>query len=356
VTRITGLTLTRARLRFRTPLRSGTESLTGQDVGFLHLSTDDGFEGVGEVAGPRLPADLESTVARLSRRLSGSVAVTVDASGAGILAAALDTALLDVRGRLEGRSVADLLGGGAPDVRVNGLLTVGVGAATDVVQAAQSKLASGFRTIKVKRAVGTPEDRVGDVLRAIRDSVGPAIALRLDLNGDLTEGAAISWLSSLGELGLEYVEQPIPVASGPMALARVRAAIPMRLAADESVTDVDAARVLLETGAADVLVVKPSRVGGPRASVRIARAAAAADVAVTVSTLYDSGIGLAAALHVAATVGGDRAHGLGTAALLESDLIGGGLPIVEGRMVVPMGGGLGVTLAGTAMAEERVRA
>ncbi len=356
MTRIAGLTLTRARLRFRTPLRSGTESLTGQDVGFLRLSTDDGFEGVGEVAGPRLPADLESTVARLSRRLSGTVAVAVDASDAGILAAALDTALLDVRGRLEGRSMADLLGGGAPDVRVNGLLTVDVGAATDVVAAAQSMLASGFRTIKVKRAVGTPEDRVGDGLRAIRDAVGPTIALRLDLNGDLTEGAAISWLSSLDELGLEYVEQPIPAASGPMAMARVRAAIPMPLAADESVTDVDAARVLLEARAADVLVVKPSRVGGPHAGMRIARAAAAADVAVTVSTMYDSGIGLAAALHVAATVGGDRAHGLGTAALLESDLIGGGLPIVEGRMAVPMGGGLGVTLAGSAMAEERARA
>jgi L-alanine-DL-glutamate epimerase-like enolase superfamily enzyme len=234
------------------------------------------------------------------------------------------------------------------------LVSVGVGASGGAV-AAQALVAAGYRTIKIKRAVGARGSSVGDGLRAVRDAVGPGVALRLDLNGDLSERAAIAWLCSLDELDLEYVEQPIATSLGADAMARVRDAIPMPLAADESVTDVDAARALLDTGAADVLVVKPSRVGGPRASMRIARAAAAVGVAVTVSTLYDSGVGLAAALHVAASLSDDRAHGLGTAALLESDLIGGGLPIIEGRMAVPDGAGLGVTLDATALAGEPVR-
>jgi len=111
-----------------------------------------------------------------------------------------------------------------------------------------------------------------------------------------------------------------------------------------------AAEALLGSAACDVLVVKPSRVGGPLVSSRIARMAAAAGVAVTISTLYDSGVGLCAALHVAATIPGDRAHGLGTAGLLVSDLIEGGLPIVGGRMTLPVRPGLGVTLDPSAMA------
>ena len=59
-------------------------------------------------------------------------------------------------------------------------------------------------------------------------------------------------------------------------MARVRAAIPMPLAADESVTDRFATRKLLEAGACDVLIVKPSRVGGPMVACDMARAAAKA--------------------------------------------------------------------------------
>ncbi len=354
MTRIADLTLTRVQLRFREPVRYAGELLTTQEVGLVRLTTEDGIVGVGEVAGPRLPADIERSLQRLSRRLVGTVVATVDASDAGTIAAALDMALLDVLGRAQGRSVADLLGGDARSVRVNGLMSVGVATAARAAVAAQAIVASGFRTIKIKRAVGAQGRSVDSGLRAVRDAVGPGVSLRLDLNGDLSERAAVGWLCSLDDLDLEYVEQPIAASLGADAIARVRAAIPMPLAVDESVTDVDAARALMDTGAADVLVVKPSRVGGPRASMRIARAAAAVGIAVTVSTLYDSGIGLAVALHVAASVSGDRAHGLGTAALLESDLIGGGLPVVEGRMAVPGGAGLGVTLDATGLGEEQV--
>ncbi len=130
----------------------------------------------------------------------------------------------------------------------------------------------------------------------------------------------------------------------------------MPLAADESVTDRGAAVALLDAGACDVLVVKPSRVGGPRAAVEIAGLADAAGVAVTISTLYDSGIGLAAALHVGATIPGDRAHGLATAQLLESDLVTGAPAVVRGRIAVPAVPGLGVVLDPTALRESLVSA
>ena len=53
------------------------------------------------------------------------------------------------------------------------------------------------------------------------------------------------------------------------------------IAADESVRDVGTARALLRSGAADVLVIKPARVGGLRQARAIVELAEAAGVAVT---------------------------------------------------------------------------
>ena len=86
---------------------------------------------------------------------------------------------------------------------------------------------------------------------------------------------------------------------------------------------------LLDAEAVDVLVVKPARVGGPEVGAEIAALAAARGVPVVVSTLFETGVGIAAALAMAAAlpvVGGAALgdaldHGLATAGLLEHDLL-----------------------------------
>ncbi|RKY15338.1 MAG: o-succinylbenzoate synthase, partial [Planctomycetota bacterium] len=109
-----------------------------------------------------------------------------------------------------------------------------------------------------------------------------------------------------------------------------------------------------DAGAVDALVVKPARVGGLRQAGAIVELAAAAGVPVTVSTLFESGVGLAGALHLAAVTPGVQAHGLATAALLESDLLREELVISHGRMTVPDGPGLGIELDEAALARYRV--
>lgn len=115
------------------------------------------------------------------------------------------------------------------------------------------------------------------------------------------------------------------------------------IAADESVTDMGAALELLEAGC-DALVVKPARVGGPVRAASIIEAATEAGVPVVVSTLIETGVGLATALHVAAIVPGDHAHGLATGHLIEHDPVEGSPGVVGGRMRLS-GPGLGVRLA-----------
>jgi L-alanine-DL-glutamate epimerase-like enolase superfamily enzyme len=237
-------------------------------------------------------------------------------------------------------------------VAVNGL----IGALAPEAAAAEARrlAATGHRCLKVKGGE-EPIGAILDRLMAVRDAIGPDVALRLDLNGSLDEASAADLLRRVRPLELEYVEQPIPPEAGPRALARLRGRGDVPIAADEAVRDVASAEALMAAEAVDVLVVKPARAGGLPEARRIVELAAATGVAVTVSTLFETGVGIAAALHVAATVPGDGAHGLATAALLESDLLAEPLTIAGGRMTLPTGPGLGVRIDSAAVARYRSR-
>jgi L-alanine-DL-glutamate epimerase-like enolase superfamily enzyme len=226
---------------------------------------------------------------------------------------------------------------------VNGLV---VGRSIEAVtRAAVAEVAAGFGCLKLKAAPDESRAALVERVGAVRDAVGPAVRLRLDANGGWTVEDAIDRLRAIAGLDLEYVEQPVPAGLGPTALARVRRGSTVPVAADESVADLEAARRLLDADAVDVLVVKPSRVGGPLAAARLARAAADRGVGTVISTLFETGVGIAAALQVALVVPDPaRAHGLATADLLVDDLVTDLPSVRQGRLAAPAGPGLGVVL------------
>ncbi len=212
---------------------------------------------------------------------------------------------------------------------------VGGGPLDEVARQARNSAAAGFGTIKMKvgmeRSIEELRERVG----AVRRAIGPDVKLRLDANGAWRASDAPARMRSVWDFDIEFVEQPIPASAGPMALAAVRAQSPVQIAADEAVTSLDAARKLLDAGALDVFVVKPSRVGGPFVARDILDLAGAAGMPAVMSTLFETGVGISVALALAATLPAGPAHGLATAHLLESDLLKRPLEIVDGRMVVP---------------------
>jgi L-alanine-DL-glutamate epimerase-like enolase superfamily enzyme len=218
-------------------------------------------------------------------------------------------------------------------VPVNAL--VAGGAVDDAVAQARAAVAAGFGTVKLK--IGT-EMSTGELRRrvsAVREAIGPNVKLRLDANGAWSPAYAPDWIGAVAEFDLEFVEQPIPASTGAGALAEVRAASGVRVGADESLSSVEAARELLDAKAVDVLVLKPSRVGGWPVALDIIELARTARVPVVLSTLFETGAGISVALALAATLPEGPAHGLATANLLESDLLARPLEIVDGRMVVP---------------------
>ena len=323
----------------------------------LTILTDAGVRGIGEIAplpshGTAPNAELLSALEEIAPRLIGleigDAAPVADRllgpdPRHAPLRCAIDTAALAAEARAAGVSVARLLSPHAAlYVTVNAV--VDAAACQDATAAALRAVSCGFRDIKLK--VGLAGRATDDVARvtAVREAVGPGVRLRLDANGAWTEQQAVETLLALEPYDIVLIEQPVAPGDAD-ALRRVRDATRIPVAADEGVTGIEAARALIDARAVDALVIKLPVIGGPRHALQIVQMALRAGVGVIVTSALDSGVGVAAALHVAATLP-QPAHacGLATLDLLEDALIVEELCINEGRMAVPQVPGLGVTL------------
>jgi o-succinylbenzoate synthase len=220
-------------------------------------------------------------------------------------------------------------------------------AAEDEVEAALQATGAreaGFACVKLKVGMARSVEGERGRVAAVRRALGPEIRLRIDANGAWDSEQAIATIHALEEYDVEYVEQPV-APGAPTAMARVRSAVSVAIAADEDVVSLEPARRVLEAGAADALVIKPMVVGGLRPARQIAELASEAGVAVVITTTIDAGVGTAAALHLAATLPADGpACGLATGSLLSDDLVVRPLSARDGWMAVPDGAGLGVEL------------
>jgi len=206
-------------------------------------------------------------------------------------------------------------------VRVNGLIPA---AAPDQAAA----LAEGWADVKVKVGDVDPDVDV-DRVAAVRDAIGRTGRLRVDANGAWDVDTAVTTIARLAPFDLELVEQPVASLED-LATVRRRTAVPV--AADESVRHVDDARRLAALGAADALVVKVQPLGGFTATLNVV---AAAGVPAIVSSMYETSVGLAAGLALAAAL--DElpfACGLGTAGMFAADVVADPLVPLDGWLAV----------------------
>lgn len=154
---------------------------------------------------------------------------------------------------------------------------------------------AGFPAVKVK--VGRSDPRADiDLVAAVRDIVGPSVALRVDANAAWDFDTAVGVIAQLARYDLELVEQPVAAVD---ELARLRRRVDVPLAADESVRSIDDARCLAALRAADAVVVKVQPLGGVRAALRVAEAAA---VPAIVTSMRETSVGVAAGLALAAAL------------------------------------------------------
>jgi O-succinylbenzoate synthase len=190
--------------------------------------------------------------------------------------------------------------------------------------------ASGCRTAKVKVAETGQRD-ADDLARveAVRDALGPAGKVRIDVNGAWDVDHAVAMITALGRFELEYVEQPCATLE---ELALVRRRVDVPVAADESIRRAEDPLRVRAAEAADVAVLKVQPLGGVRAALRIAEACG---LPVVVSSAVETSVGLAAGLALAAALPElPYACGLGTLSLLAGDVVADPLTPVDGEIDV----------------------
>lgn len=251
--------------------------------------------------------------------------------------AALAGAALDLAAQQAGSPLAVHLDEAAVErVRVNASL--GAAPVQQLTADAELAVGAGFTALKLKVGAVAPAIDV-ERIAAVRRVVGDDIELRLDANGAWDVSTALETLAAMTGLGIEFCEEPV---SGIEGLATVGAESAIPIAVDESARSVDDILAALGTGAVSVVVVKPQALGGPDLAIRAIRLARDAGASVVVTSMIDSAIGVAHAVHVAAAAGGDTAHGVATSALFADDVTTP-LPVEEGHVRVPSLPGLGVS-------------
>lgn len=340
-------------LPLETPLGTANGKISARDGSLVAIETERAVVGIGEAT--PLPGWTES-VAECRSALADSTGGGVDPRqgrlppvSAPAARHAVTLAAQDAQARNRGISLASMLARDddpATAVPVNA--TVGDGSVTETVAAAETAVASGFETLKLKvgvRDVTTDVRRVRAVAEAVSDCSDGAVSLRADANAAWDRETARHAVSELDGL-VEYVEQPLPATDldGLAALRGVGAPV----AADESLA-VRGPFAVLAAEAADTLVCKPMALGGLSRTLAVARAAAVRGVETVVTTTIDGVVARTAATHLAAAVpsGGERAHGLATGDLLERDVtatdgsaVTDPVPVENGAIRVPESPGL----------------
>ncbi len=330
-------------LPFREPYVTARGSLDAREMALVRLRDADGVVGLGEAVPLSLRggSSLAEVVSEL-RSSAGEVRPGMTAPAR----AALEMAVLDLRGRREGVPAWRILG--APERRpvpCNATLTAGE--PDPVAAQAERWAAQGFESFKLK--VGVPGDVAA--VRAVRERAGEAARIRVDANGAWTPAQASLELGAMEPYGIELAEEPT---SGLEELALVRSQTAVPLAADESVSSpADAARAR-ELGACALASVKLAKVGGFEAAMKIA-----ASLPVYLSSALDGPLGIAAAGHLALALGASEAgiaHGLATQLLFAASTAAVGPEVVDGHLHLPDGDGLGVELDDEAVERFRIEA
>lgn len=254
--------------------------------------------------------------------------------------AALDVALHDLMARHAGLPLHRLLGGWA-DGPIPLTMALGMGSPEALARGAADAVAEGYRSVKVK--VG--RDVAVDVaaVAAVREAVGSEVTLYVDANGGYSRADALRAARVFAGHDVALLEEPLPMwdTAGRAALAR-RTDIPLLL--DESTNELGRVPAEIAAGAAGAFSVRAAR-SGVTVTRHLVGLAVASGIPCLVGSHRELGPGVAANAHLAA---GFRAMAypaeLGSHVYLEDGLLDEPLRIAGGRLDLPPGPGLGVTL------------
>ena len=202
--------------------------------------------------------------------------------------AALDGALHDLQGKLLGVPVWRLLG--LPRIGPPTSWTIWLGDPDDMARRTE-QVAGRFKRLKLK--LGGDDDLDVERVRAVRARTD--LPLQVDVNEWWSLDEAFDAIPQLAELGIAYVEQPLPAGDPGGRELKRRSPLPIYVDEDcHTLADVAACAEI-----AHGINIKLAKSGGIREAIRMAHAARALGLGVMLGCMVESGLGIAAGCVVA---------------------------------------------------------
>jgi muconate cycloisomerase len=294
---------------------------------------------------PAIRGCIPGEIAEIHERMSRAI------KGFPYAKAALEFAAYDLAGKQCGLPVHRLLGG-ALRRKIAVTHSIGLIGFEEAEREAAQAVREGIRTIKIK--IGVEPDRDVEMVRRVRDTVGPGAALCVDANqGYRTVGEAVRAFRRMERSDLIYFEQPV---EGIERLAEVARAIDAPVMADESAWNAHDVIQIAEKRAAQIVSIYTTKPGGLYRAMEVAAVARAAGIICNVNGSVETGVGNLANLQLAAaaapvvlscvvpvsTPAQAQSPGNIAGIYYTDDLIAEPMRFVDGAIDLPSGPGMGI--------------
>lgn len=336
--------------------RSSQVNRDGVSDILVKATTDDGLIGWGEsCSGANLESIYETLKAMepfvLGRSPWESEAIRADLwhrgtwlfrkSTASFAYAGIDMALWDICGKATDQPLYNLLGGKVRD-SASYFYYLSWGALDEITAQCRDGLAKGYEVFYLK--VGIDFQAEYEMVRTVREAIGPGIRLRLDANGAWSVNEALRNLATLDAFDIDFIEQP--VSPDPLSnMVEVRARTAVAVCANEGLWTAEDAYKQITNRTADVYCFSPYWVGSLSQFQRISCVAAFERFRVCKHTHGEFGIAAAAAHHVLLTLPNIVEGNQQTAQMMQDDVLKAALPIASNpAWGVPSGPGLGIQI------------
>jgi o-succinylbenzoate synthase len=349
--RIEAADLRLVRLPLVTPFTIATGTMTEKIFPLLTLKAD-GIEGYAEGVMDPLPDYLDETVSGAMELLRSLLLPQVIGQSFAhpqelarklapwranhMAKATVEMAFWDLWAKSLNLPLQTVLGGSGDAVDVG--VSLGIGPIATTLERIASHLDQGYQRIKLKVKPG--HDLA--LLRAARAEF-PDAHLTVDANTCYSL-ADTALLQQMDAFDLDYIEQPLAwddIHDHATLQSRLRTPICL----DECIRTVDHARKALQSDAARVINIKVGRSGGYANALRIHDLCESFSVPVWCGGMLESGIGRAHNIHLSTLPNFTKPGDVSSASrYFTRDIIAEKLETSGGRMPVPQGAGIGVTL------------
>jgi L-Ala-D/L-Glu epimerase len=254
--------------------------------------------------------------------------------------AGLEVALLDALARSQRKPLHQFISGSSASAApVDTDITIPLLGAERMAELARQWVSKGFTSLKIK--VGQNVDADLRSLEAMLRAA-PSAKYRPDANGGLSVASALAFIQGAKRLGaiIECFEQPCATNA---QMAEVAAKIDPPVVADESVKSVKDFERLVQDKAADGVNLKIAKSGSFLRARAIGLAAREKNMPIMVGGMVETRLGMTAAAHLAASLGGIAFADLDTAWLLQHDPFVGGYSAKGATIELPDTPGLGLS-------------